>query len=312
MAGGEKKNVMYLVPGDVVESWRGQIRMDAADNPSTNYVRRAEAGMRHVLNDDSTSSREQVAEASRRLSEYLTAKKLRDAPVPGPRAPPPVANVLPPEPVIPPHVRFQAAAPPPPPQAAAVAVAPPPQAAAAPPQAAAVAVAEADPDVELIDRTQLQDVRRSYQRNALELLRTMRDTNRDPGVEYGDRLGDVRVDGQPIPGLAALLNDALYQRRKIARAADSPGYGAFRRALGGADIPRGLVNRFYRGPRLRELDDETGLAVGEPLDHWARLPATPIKQPAPPRLALKGWATPPSDLARVRARGSRIPRWKRF
>ena len=56
---------MYLVPADIVQSWRSQFREEEADHPAANYVRRAEADLRRAVTDDANpvSVRERATEA---------------------------------------------------------------------------------------------------------------------------------------------------------------------------------------------------------------------------------------------------------
>ena len=54
-------NVLYLVPGDIVDSWRSQFRAEAADNPRADYVRRASAELRQAVADTNGGARERAA-----------------------------------------------------------------------------------------------------------------------------------------------------------------------------------------------------------------------------------------------------------
>ena len=55
-------NILYLVPGDIVDAWRDQVRTTAADNPKDDYVRQADVNLRQALADTSGTVREQAYE----------------------------------------------------------------------------------------------------------------------------------------------------------------------------------------------------------------------------------------------------------
>ena len=74
------------------------------------------------------------------------------------------------------------------------------------------------------------------------------------------------VDGQAIPDMGHLLNDALGTRLR-ARSTGSPGYNAFMRLIEGARVPMRMLSLPYQSRAIvrNMYDDGT---VGEELDAW--------------------------------------------
>ena len=84
-------------------------------------------------------------------------------------------------------------------------------------------------------------VKSAYRLRVQRLLRAIRVLNQ-PGVTFGDCVGQVFVDGRPIPGLAELLNDAA-GRRLHRHESSAPG---FRQLLRGVVIPPKLLSDPYQ------------------------------------------------------------------
>ena len=323
---GDGPNVLYLVPGDIVESWRNQFRAEAADNPRSDYVRRASAELRQAVTTTEGSARERAVNAADRLGEYLQARRVRNAPPP-PLQPPPVEEApayplplegfdyvgppavpraRPPQPQDPPPPPPQAPPPPPLPQPRARV---PPR---VPRAASRVVFGDADgadgdaydeldggrDDVELFGQDQLRALHTSNTPKARRLLRLMRaQEGANPDLTFGSRLDQVAVGGQPIENLGSILNDAV-GRRRIMRTADTDDYAALQRALEGLRLPRGLLNRNFvrrrgRAPTVR-LWDESGV-LGDPLQRLrpVRGRQRGYKESADVGSAIVRWQEPP-------------------
>lgn len=307
----DAENVLYLVPRDIVNAWRDQIRTTAADNPKDDYVRQADVNLRQALADTSGTVQERAYEAADKLGEYLQARKVRNAPPPPLiPPPPPQAHILqqqwpqpqpqPQPPAVPAPAPAPAPVPVPPPIPMAMAPAPaqapqPPQQHAiapyVPPQGDAIGDLDFDPQL-------MNAVRPSYRPRVQRLLRAILESNQ-PGVTFGDRVGQVFVDGQPIPGLAKLLNDAT-SRRAAAYETSSPGFERFRRLLRGTTIPPKLLSDPYR--QIVRAPNRGG----DSPSNWQlyNLPGTPPRTPLrPSHLRRVMHSAGPIKGLRSRARG---------
>ena len=292
---------MYLVPSDIVESWRSQFREEAADHPGANYARRTDADLRRAVTTDnpSVSVRERATEAADKLGRYLNARKLRNAPPP-PAVPPPPEEAL----LLPPQAAAAAA---PAPQAAAAPPPPPPPPPLplavprrqAPGRRFAAAADDDDDEVQLFDQDVLHGVLPSLRARARQVLDRIR-AARVRGITFGPSLGQVYANGRPIADMAELLNDAVGTRLR-ARRTDSPGYDTFTHLLERARVPPHLLSAPYQAqqfPLLRSVGDDG--AVGEELRAWRPVRRTPassrrIKRTSTRRPAIMPrWEEPPN------------------
>ena len=328
----DNENMLYLVPSDIVESWRSQFRAEEADNPRSNRVRRADDELRQAVADTSGSANERAARAADKLGEYLQARRVRSAPppplrpppvpraahfpaqplepeyvaegMPMPPAPPPVPPVqLPPQPVVLPPRQ------PPPQQPQAPPRAPPPPPQALVPYNPAADGGDDDDDdegVELFSGAQLARLKRSYIGKARRLLNHIRQASSDPSVTFGPRLDQVMVDGRPIADIGEVLNDFV-GNRVSPQSFRSPGYEPFRYVLQGLKRapPPGILNPRMggAGPVLRVMDGGEALPRFVP---WDRLPAGRRSTP-PRRRPRRRLPTPPGQYKNPRAMGPTLP-----
>ena len=125
---------------------------------------------------------------------------------------------------------------------------------------------------------------------AREMLRRVRHA-RPPGVTFGPHLGNVFVDGQAIPNMGHLLNDAL-GRRLRARSTGSPGYNSFMRLIKGAQVPTRMLSLPYQSRAVvrNMYDDET---VGEELDAWQPVQSRRGIKRSNARSLVASWENPP-------------------
>ena len=231
--------------------------MDAADHPETERVRHAENAMRAALLDKGPSSdRDKYDEATRRMGEYLKARKIRAGLPPAPPAPPPPPPPPPPQPpALPPPQALPQLPPPFPPF-------PPPL---SPPQT---------PPSQLLD-----SVARSYRPRASRLMELI---DRDARIGVSPSR-ELVIDGRAIRGSNAgvLLNDAV-SNRKSGRHPPT-GSREFKRELRRMGVPDVLLgNAFY----LDDADPEWSLYRPSRTRQTRR----PARFPDVP--ALK-WTTPP-------------------
>jgi len=69
---------VYLVPEDVMQSWRSKLRLERADQPQTAAVMRADGELsKAVRTDTTTSDHNKALEVNQKLADYLVTRRRR-------------------------------------------------------------------------------------------------------------------------------------------------------------------------------------------------------------------------------------------
>lgn len=231
---------LYLIPEDVVETWRSKQRMSQVDQPKRNIVMNADSELRANLNNERVGDWQKNFTHSQLLGKYLNARAMA--------GPSPLTSQT--------HASQQIT-----PQLAHQAVQQP------------LATLEVESDHKPVgpgaDRmgAMLQSIPLANRRQAQGLLDSWA---RIPGVHWDDRL-TLTVNGQPVSGsnvidLARHAVSRVRAHRKTPYPQPPPGFDIMRDLHTSENLPRSLINNPVWLPSPPADEPSEAVYVGDRTD----------------------------------------------